>query len=627
MNSTQRKLYSQAILDAISSLENDLSSITGQADNAKNDMNDPTKDDYMVREKTYELASQYSGTKNEMQIIEGSTFKSGKEYEVSLLNGGNINYGDYIYGRPYVTTKDSVGIYQNWFYRYGEANNRDKKFKSDKFYDSKDISPESDNTEFAPNLKPWEYIQQNENQGFIHELSAYIGSYNIITKGIPHSYRIGYTTVTDKPKSITIKEMPVGQERYNYYKYSFTGKKVSEGSWNSSVKNEYWTGTLPPYSIIALFTEDESKICFAEIEYCTATWETVTEYETYWTTVSNSMPSGGCPSGYSSTSQVSSQRPIYYKVYKIDMRFRIVSDVPYYVVNEPYNTIQWVNGIPTVVTLYKEVHKYYDFYPMKKISIGASYRRLFSEQIQKLIRERLLQLYRCCTDEGGIKKYNEFVKTYSIALNNSNYNTVWNNIPSVLSYIRYRNAQCHDVWSDRLIAEELNEVLEDRLDKSGGSLKQWYESAVSVDKMERDYYAKLKKKKGMFKKLLVQQPAEEFESGNQIIIDYNCSVYYSYSLGKYPQFNVGDTVYVRDEENNETMCTIIKKDLIEINDKAEVQYEEVKHSDGKVEQVAKTDNNGEPITIYTKKKAWQLTFNGNIPTIYDPDTMCIIKEL
>ena len=53
----------------------------------------------------------------------------------------------------------------------------------------------------------------------------------------------------------------------------------------------------------------------------------------------------------------------------------------------------------------------------------------------------------------------------------------------------------------------------------------------------------------------------------------------------------------------------------------------IKKEDGTTEQVAKTDNNGEPIAIYTYKNAWKLTFNGNIPKIYDVDTVRLIKEL
>ena len=82
-----------------------------------------------------------------------------------------------------------------------------------------------------------------------------------------------------------------------------------------------------------------------------------------------------------------------------------------------------------------------------------------------------------------------------------------------------------------------------------------------------------------------------------------------------------------DEEHNETMCSIVKKQRISIDDTADVQYDIVIIVVGTTEQVAKTDNNGEPIAIYTYKNAWKLTFNGNIPKIYDVDTVRLIKGL
>ena len=75
------------------------------------------------------------------------------------------------------------------------------------------------------------------------------------------------------------------------------------------------------------------------------------------------------------------------------------------------------------------------------------------------------------------------------------------------------------------------------------------------------------------------------------------------------------------------MCSIVTKQRVSIDDTADVQYETVTKEDGTTEQVAKTDNNGEPITIYTYKNAWKLTFNGNVPKIYDIDTVRLIKEL
>ena len=145
--------------------------------------------------------------------------------------------------------------------------------------------------------------------------------------------------------------------------------------------------------------------------------------------------------------------------------------------------------------------------------------------------------------------------------------------------------------------------------------------------MEEDFRNKLKRKKSVFTKVLVQTPAQEFDGGNEMIIDDKCSGYYMSTIGRYPSFEVGDIVYIMDEEHNETMCSIVKKQRVSIDDTADVQYETIKKEDGTTEQVAKTDNNGEPITIYTYKNAWKLTFNGNVPKIYDIDTVRLIKEL
>ena len=49
MTSRQRRIYSQNIVDTISSLDNDSSSITGQTENSMNDLTDSSKDDFIVR--------------------------------------------------------------------------------------------------------------------------------------------------------------------------------------------------------------------------------------------------------------------------------------------------------------------------------------------------------------------------------------------------------------------------------------------------------------------------------------------------------------------------------------------------------------------------------------------------
>ena len=74
MTSRQRRIYSQNILDTISSLDNDSSSITGQTENSMNDLPDPSKEDYVVREKLISILKDYASTKNELMELGGYSF-------------------------------------------------------------------------------------------------------------------------------------------------------------------------------------------------------------------------------------------------------------------------------------------------------------------------------------------------------------------------------------------------------------------------------------------------------------------------------------------------------------------------------------------------------------------------
>ena len=69
MTSRQRRIYSQNIVDTISSLDNDSSSITGQTENSMNDLTDSSKDDFIVREKLVSILKDYASTKNELMEL------------------------------------------------------------------------------------------------------------------------------------------------------------------------------------------------------------------------------------------------------------------------------------------------------------------------------------------------------------------------------------------------------------------------------------------------------------------------------------------------------------------------------------------------------------------------------
>lgn len=599
MNSLQRKLYADAIFDLITSLDNDMQSITGQVDNIINDLEKSTNDDYTSREKCVLYAKQYASTKNEILGIEGYRLDyENYSDEITLLSFGSVNYGSYVYGGQSRYITDVAGIYTNWFKRYGEygwsygdLGNRARTFKTGKCYPEGNLTTSNGEStpDFEPNIYPERYLIKVPNSGLLYELGVYRASYSIIGQGVPFEYKTSYyRTIKDKPNPIKITHYT------SYYSYSFVGDLISDSYWSYDAYNSYWTGNLQPKTIIPLYTENNDIVIFAKVSRCRAYWETVVQ--TYTT-------------GSGDSTSVSYY---YYKRYHIDINFEIdQGDVPYYT--------ETING--------NLVNKYYDFYPMKKVSPDINYMVKFSSKVQSYIRGPVQSFYNSCMDQPDKNKYGNFLNIYSTNLNGNNYNIVLNNISSLESFLRYRASYCHSIWSDWVLANAYNDCLNDRLNKDDGSLKRWYINAVSIDKMEIDYYKKLNRKKDLFKKLLVQKPLEEFEGGNEMIIDINPSSYYKSVFSSYPEFNVGDTVYVRDDENNETMCSIIRKEIVRVQDTAEVQYETVRRNDGKTEQVAKLDENGEPISIYTYKNALKLTFNGNIPAIYDPDSLCIIKEL
>ena len=93
MTSRQRRIYSQNIVDAISSLDNDSSSITGQTENSMNDLPDPSKDDFVVREKLVSILKDYTSTRNELIELGGYTLNYAVYSEqIQLINVGSVNY-------------------------------------------------------------------------------------------------------------------------------------------------------------------------------------------------------------------------------------------------------------------------------------------------------------------------------------------------------------------------------------------------------------------------------------------------------------------------------------------------------------------------------------------------------
>lgn len=578
MTSRQRRIYSQNIVDTISTLDNDSSSITGQTENSMNDLPDSSKDDYIVREKLVSILKDYASTKNELIELGGYSLNYADYNEqIQIMNVGGVNYGQYIYGKPNQYIEDCPAIYNIWLKKYGESKRADT-FKSDKFYGNNKVSPDETDSTFNTNLLPILYLKNpTGNEGAINKIPAYKWSIKVAPSlGVEYS---------NNAKGITINR--TGQFNYSY----------SE-NYGTSYKSNF-TGTLVNNGIVYMYTKDKTKSLLVR----------VISGEGRMTTSYPSVSS--CPSGYTP--------PTIYN-YSFNISFVPVEDIPYYTVEVPY--------ISEGVTKYRTEKRYYEFFPlMKNYPLSSVLELRLINRIRILQYDTLDYLRGSVNDETVYQKYTKYLNIYATNVNTSNKNIVYNNFDSLSSFFRARLASCRQTWSDQLMAKEMNEAFDERMNKAGGTLKQWYEGAVSVDKMEEDFKNKIKRKKSVFSKMLVQTPAQEFNGGNEMIIDDKCSGYYMSTIGRYPSFNVGDIVYVMDEEHNETMCSIIKKQRISIDDTADVQYKTVTKEDGTTEQVAKTDNNGEPITIYTYKNAWKLTFNGNIPKIYDVDTVRLIKEL
>ena len=87
MTSRQRRIYSQNIVDTISSLDNDSSSITGQTENSMNELTDSAKDEFIVREKLVSILKDYASTKSELMELGGYTlnYKDFNE-QIQIMN-------------------------------------------------------------------------------------------------------------------------------------------------------------------------------------------------------------------------------------------------------------------------------------------------------------------------------------------------------------------------------------------------------------------------------------------------------------------------------------------------------------------------------------------------------------
>ena len=207
MTSRQRRIYSQNIVDTISSLDNDSSSITGQTENSMNDLPDPSKEDYIVREKLVSILKDYASTKSELMELGGYSLNY-EDYneQIQIMNVSSVNYGQYIYGRPDQYIEDCPAIYSIWFKKYGESKRGDT-FKSDKFYGNDKVTPDETDSAFNTNLLPILYLKKpTENDGAINKISSY--KWSIKTApflGVEYS---------DNAKGITIDG--IWQFSYNY---------------------------------------------------------------------------------------------------------------------------------------------------------------------------------------------------------------------------------------------------------------------------------------------------------------------------------------------------------------------------------------------------------------------------
>lgn len=213
------------------------------------------------------------------------------------------------------------------------------------------------------------------------------------------------------------------------------------------------------------------------------------------------------------------------------------------------------------------------------------------------------------TSDNG--KYDEYIKY----LENGNYSNLHNAIlmnntvkNSVFNWINTRINDLFKSVKDDFAAETINSIIADRINKTSGSLYSWYAyDSVPLAEAYDTYKSKIKNGLYMFKTMLVAENAAldytmEQNGGKELhkpnFFDIPASRYKYYRMaGKNTDFNVGDTVYIFDNDNAEITARIIGSNIWVGN------------------------NGSEDIRLK------RLTLNTTIPDIYDYNSLKIVKLL
>lgn len=176
--------------------------------------------------------------------------------------------------------------------------------------------------------------------------------------------------------------------------------------------------------------------------------------------------------------------------------------------------------------------------------------------------------------------------------------------------------------------EEFNSYLRNRMDKTDGTLINWYNNTCTLDNSFSSLNSSFEESNMLFKKLLVWEIVIE-ERGLDYIYLHNKENNYRFGLSKYYQkvnqdikkeeeLKVGDVVFLLDSENEEIMTTIksIENVEIELDEGPDININTTESDISKLE----IDENS---TVKVKK----ITFNNTISDVYSVDNWFrLVKE-
>lgn len=243
------------------------------------------------------------------------------------------------------------------------------------------------------------------------------------------------------------------------------------------------------------------------------------------------------------------------------------------------------------------------------ISLIHSYHNDLNDYLKRAQRAYNSSLETIRTSDNG--KYNEYISY----LTNGNYTNLHNAVlmnntvkNSISNWINTRINDLFKSVKDDFAAETINSIIADRINKTSGSLYSWYAyDSVPLSEAYDTYKSKIRNGLYMFKSTMVAENAAldytmEQNGGKELhkpnFFDIPVSRYRYYKMaGKNTDFNVGDTVYIFDNDNAEITARIIGSSVWVGN------------------------NGSEDVRLK------RLTLNTTIPDIYDYNSLKIVKLL